>query len=489
MSLKPNELPIGWTWTTLGEVCDRITDGTHKTPKYVDQGVPFISTSNIVPHKRGFDFSNYRKFISVDEHNQLTKRCKPTKGDVLISKCGTIGRAKVVDVDYEFSIFVGLALLKLRNDVVSGKYLEYLLMYEKNRNELEKMAPGSTRRTLTINAISRFRIPLPPLNEQRRIVAKIEALLAESKTAREALEKVPVLLRRFRQSVLAKAFRGELTQRDPNDEPAQKLLERIRQERKKGKKTSFTENQKEPSAELPRLPETWIWTTIGKLETFIGSGITPRGGKKVYLNEGIPFIRSQNVHPDGIHLENIAYITPEMHAQMKRTQVRPNDVLLNITGASIGRSTYIPEGFGEANVNQHVCIIRTGWWIVPAYLSHFLNSTYGQNQILATESGVTREGLNYTQVRNLWVPLAPVAEQKRVVAKIEEAFSSVRQIEDEVKKARDRAERMDQAILAKAFRGELVPQDPNDEPASIVLERVRTSYTASKTPKIIQKTL
>jgi type I restriction enzyme S subunit len=299
-------------------------------------------------------------------------------------------------------------------------------------------------------------------------------VFAESKTAREALDKVPVLLRKFRQSVLAKAFRGELTQRDPNDEPAQKLLERITHERSKGKQTSLTDIQKEPTAELPKLPETWVWTTIGELETFIGSGITPRGGKKVYVDSGILFIRSQNVHPDGLHLENIAHITPKIHEQMKRTKVHPNDVLLNITGASIGRSTYIPEKFGEANVNQHVCIIRTGWWIIPAYLSHFLNSTYGQDQIFATESGVTREGLNYTQVRSLWVPLAPVAEQKRVVSKIEEAFSIAKQIEDAVKKARERAERIDQAILAKAFRGELVPQDPNDEPASVLLQRIKS---------------
>ena len=119
------------------------------------------------------------------------------------------------------------------------------------------------------------------------------------------------------------------------------------------------------------MPETWVWTTIGELETFIGSGITPKGGKRVYVSEGIPFIRSQNVHPDGLRLLNVAYVTLSMHEEMKRTHTFPNDVLLNITGASIGRSAYIPEELPKANVNQHVCIIRTGGRLFPAYLSHF----------------------------------------------------------------------------------------------------------------------
>ncbi len=108
-------VPEDWEVVELGEVCKKITDGTHKTPKYVDKGgIPFISTQNIVPFRPGFDFSQYKKYISLEEHRELIKRCKPEKGDILISKCGTIGRTKLIDVDYEFSIFVGLALLKLK---------------------------------------------------------------------------------------------------------------------------------------------------------------------------------------------------------------------------------------------------------------------------------------------------------------------------------------------------------------------------------------
>ncbi len=107
-------LPDNWKVVRLGRVAEKITDGTHRTPKYVEKGIPFISTANLVPYSHDFDFTNYKKFITPEEHEQLIKRAKPEKGDLLVSKCGTIGITQLVRTDMEFSIFVGLALIKLR---------------------------------------------------------------------------------------------------------------------------------------------------------------------------------------------------------------------------------------------------------------------------------------------------------------------------------------------------------------------------------------
>jgi type I restriction enzyme S subunit len=480
------DLPNGWSWVKLEELVasprNDIVDGPFgsdmKASEYVEQGVPIIRLQNI---KRNLFLKKNIRYISSEKAKQLDRHSF-RKNDIVITKLGApLGKACLVPSDFEKGVIVAdVVRLRVDEQFVSRKYLVFAINSDTVTTNLNLKTKGTTRPRVNLGQIRSLTIPLAPLNEQKHIAGKVEAFFAESKTAREALDKVLVLLRRFRQSVLARAFRGGLTKRDASDEPAQKLLVRIRQERNERRQAAFIEDQKEPTVDLPKLPETWTWTTIGELETFIGSGITPRGGKEVYRDEGIPFIRSQNVQSDGLHLEDVAYITPEMHAEMKRTQVRPNDVLLNITGASIGRSTYIPEVFGEANVNQHVCIIRTGWWIVPAYLAHFLNSRCGQDQISATESGVTREGLNYTQVRSLWIPLAPVAEQRHVATKIGEAFAIAEQIEKAVKKARERAERVDRAILAKAFRGELVPQDPNDEPASVLLQRIKAQESPMK---------
>lgn len=200
------------------------------------------------------------------------------------------------------------------------------------------------------------------------------------------------------------------------------------------------------------------FTQLGELSSFVGSGSTPKGGQKVYKTSGIPFIRSQNVYTDGLRLDDIVYVSEQIHTAMARTHIQPRDVLLNITGASIGRSTIVPEDFGPANVNQHVCIIRLIPEVEPQYLSRFLNSPIGQAQIMASQSGVTRQGLNYSQLRKIIIPFAPIAEQRRIVAKIESLFAQAEIIEQAASVSLRRAEQVDQSILARAFRGELVEQ-------------------------------
>jgi len=200
------KIPEDWEVIRLEKICTKITDGTHKTPKYVDKGIPFISTQNLVPFKKGFDFSKYEKYISQDEHEELIKRCKPERGDILISKCGTIGRTKLVDVNYEFSIFVGVALLKLKKDLVSGEYLEQLLNYEPVRKRMEVSSPGSTRKTLTIDAIERLPIPLPPLEEQKAITHILSTVDEAVQKADEIIAKTEKLKKGLMQELLTKGI-------------------------------------------------------------------------------------------------------------------------------------------------------------------------------------------------------------------------------------------------------------------------------------------
>jgi len=205
----------------------------------------------------------------------------------------------------------------------------------------------------------------------------------------------------------------------------------------------------------PRFTDRWVWTTIREIEVFLGSGITPKGGRNVYVSHGIPFIRSQNVYARGLQFNDIAYITPEIHKKMARTKVQPGDVLLNITGASIGRSTYVPHYLTDANVNQHVCIIRPCKGIIPDFITKFFNSTFGQDQIFENQIGVTRQGLNFEQVRNLSIPLPPLSEQHRIVARIEELFTMLDAGIEALKKVKVQVKRYRQAVLKYAFEGKL----------------------------------
>jgi type I restriction enzyme S subunit len=228
---------------------------------------------------------------------------------------------------------------------------------------------------------------------------------------------------------------------------------------------------------LSVLPETWRWVSLGDLLSFIGSGVTPKGGKRQYQQVGVPFIRSQNVLPGSIRFDDLVHISPKLHEELSRTHIKPNDILLNITGASIGRSAVTPYSFGQGNVNQHVCILRPFPCICARYISWFLNSSIGQAQIMSSQSGVTRQGLNYKQIKALSIPLAPQAEQYSIASRIEELFSDL----DSGVKALDRIrvllKRYHQSILKAALQGELTrdwrDSHPEIEPPIIPLERTK----------------
>lgn len=198
----------GWEEKKLGEVCERITDGTHVTPKYVPEGVPFLSVKNLT---KGFiDFSDTR-FITPEEHAILTKRVRPERDDVLYTKVGTTGVAKVVDVDVEFSIFVSIALLKLKHDMIFNRYLEFFLNSPFARKQAQQRTRGTANKNLVITDIKEIEIHFPKsLAEQRAIVGRLEALSAETGRLEEIYQQKVESLEELKKSVLGKAFGGSL---------------------------------------------------------------------------------------------------------------------------------------------------------------------------------------------------------------------------------------------------------------------------------------
>ncbi len=170
----PFDVPEGWEWVRLDHICFLITDGTHHTPTYVNEGVPFLSVKDV---SKGFiNFSNTR-FITREEHEKLIKRCHPEFGDVLLTKVGTTGIAKVIDTTKEFSIFVSVSLLKFDQNEIYPIFLEYLLNAPLVKQQSDQFTMGVGNKNLVLKYIKNFVIPLPPLAEQKRIVAKVESLL------------------------------------------------------------------------------------------------------------------------------------------------------------------------------------------------------------------------------------------------------------------------------------------------------------------------
>ena len=223
-----------------------------------------------------------------------------------------------------------------------------------------------------------------------------------------------------------------------------------------------------PHYEMPfEVPDSWEWTTIGNLCSKIGSGSTPKGSN--YSSEGVLFFRSQNVHNDGILLDDIKYISDEVHQSMIGTEVLPNDLLLNITGGSLGRCAIVPNEIDKGNVSQHVCILRP-IIISSNYFHALILSTFFSKSMKITGSG--REGLPKYNLEQMMFPLPPLAEQHRIVTEIERWFFLIDIIESSKEDLQTAIKQAKNKILDLAIHGKLVPQDPNDEPASELLKRI-----------------
>ena len=282
--------------------------------------------------------------------------------------------------------------------------------------------------------------------------------------------------KKLRQKILDLAIHGKLVPQDPNDEPASVLLEQIKAEKerlikegkikrsKKSAKTSDTPHYENVPFEVPN---SWVWTTIEEICSKIGSGSTPRGSN--YSANGIPFFRSQNVYNDRLVYDDIKYISEEVHHNMKGTEVLANDLLLNITGGSLGRCAVVPADFNCGNVSQHVCIMRAVL-VEPEYFHALVLSSYFAKSMKITGSG--REGLPKYNLEQMGFPLPPLTEQQRIVAEIEHWFALIDQIEQVKADLQTIIKQTKSKILDLAIHGKLVPQDPNDEPASELLKRI-----------------
>lgn len=218
------DIPKSWLWTSLDALTAKIVDGTHHTPTYVDQGIPFVSVKDI--RDGVIDFSS-TKFIAEAEHRELSKRCPVERGDLLITKSGTIGRTAIVKTDTPFSLFVSVALLKPASNAVNMRFIDLVLQHWIGSIDVASRIVGSTIKNLHLVDMKVLGIPFPCLNEQTEIVRRVETLFAFADRLEARLQTAQTAAHRFTPALLAKAFSGELVPQDPNDEPASELLKRL----------------------------------------------------------------------------------------------------------------------------------------------------------------------------------------------------------------------------------------------------------------------
>lgn len=421
------------------------------------------------------------------------------RGDVLLCKINPrINRVWVVGDKQENEQIASTEWIVFRAPNLVPEYLAYAFRESSFRERLAANVSGvgGSLTRARPSEVAYLDVPIAPANEQRRIVAKLDALFEKSRSIREKLDRLPRLLANLQKSILNSAFRGDLTMEwranNPNTEPASELLRRIRAERRakweadliaKGKdpkKAKYVEPEPVDAEGLQELPEGWSWVSANQLAWEITVGHVGTM-KNLYVDHGIPFLRSKNVRANRIDYNDLIAISEEAHESLSKSRLTPGDLVVVRTGAP-GTAAVIPREISIANCSDLV-ITRLLPSVVPEYIAFFMNSPAGAEQVLSRQVGVAQQHFNVGEMKETLIPLAPLDEQKEIVKILTAATDRVALTRRASSSANMRLERQEQAILRTAFRGELVLQDPNDEPASVLLERIRAQKPESGTKR------
>jgi type I restriction enzyme S subunit len=402
----------GWSRCSLQEICEgKISDGTHQTPKYYDNGVIFLSSKNVTSGQ--IDWENI-KYIDTKQHLEMHKRIAPRLGDILLAKNGTTGVAAIVDRDVTFDIYVSLALLRPKKEI-----LPHLLLHFINspiaKKQFNKRLKGVGVPNLHLKEIREVKIDFPcSLAEQERIVA-----------------------------ILDEAFEGiaaATAQAEKNLHNARELFQSVLQ-------STFSQKGHD-----------WVETTLGEACSKIGSGATPRGGKNAYKTEGISLIRSLNVYDREFRDAKLAFIDQDQADKLSNVVVEEGDVLLNITGASVARCCVAPAEHLPARVNQHVSIVRTlPGTSIPSFLNQLLTSKEYKDQLLGigNKGGATRQAITKSEIQGFKVLLPPLSTQQAIVEKLDALSEETKRLETIYERKKAALTELKQSLLQKAFAGEL----------------------------------
>ena len=415
----PYELPKGWVWCYITDVTNKITDGTHNSPINTPKGdFKYITAKNIKAH--GIELNNI-SYVNKNIHNEIYARCNPEKGDILYIKDGaTTGVVTLNNLDEQFSLLSSVALIK-PNKYISNKYLLYYLQsplcYDSVRGSMKGV--GITR--ITLKQIEKWELPLPPLSEQERIVCQIENWLSLIDTIEKGKENISIALKQAKSKILDLAIHGKLVPQAPNDEPASELLKRINP-----KAEIITDNEHYQKNKRFEIPNTWELCKLGTISK-IARGGSPRPIKDYLTNDanGINWIKIGDTTKEEKYINSVKEkIRPE--GVKKSRMVHKGDFLLT-NSMSFGRP-YI--------LNVDGCI-HDGWLVISpigeAYTSDFLyyllSSSFAYEQFTNVASGGVVTNLNSDKVADTIFPLPPLAEQKRIVSKIEFIFTQMDTIE------------------------------------------------------------
>lgn len=451
-----SKLPEGWIKVLLSDVAEWGSGGTpsRANPAHFGGDILWVKTGEL---GQGLIQDTEEKITELGLQNSSAKVFP--KGSIVIAMYGaTIGKVAILGIDAATNQACAVGIPK--QGIINAKYLFHYLASQKDA--FIEAGKGGAQPNISQKVIKDWTIPLASFDEQERIANKLDSILARVDACRARLNRIPSILQNFRKAVLEAAVSGELTE--------------------------------DWRAKMNLSMDSWQNKLGGEVFPFVTSG--SRGWAAYYAATGALFLRVGNLNHNTIDLDlsKIQYVNPPAGAEGKRTRVEAGDILISIT-ADVGRVAFVREDMGEAYINQHLCLLRQTGDFLGAYLAYFLTSpSGGLGQLTKMERGVTKAGLTLTDIRSIRLLIPELDEQVEIVRRVESLLSYANRIENRYQNALTQVEQVTPAILDKAFRGELVLPNPNDEPTSVLLDRIREErILQSKKPKIFverrQKTM
>ncbi len=514
------ELPKGWTQTTVGEIADLIHYGYTESATSENTGTKFLRITDIQNNNVDWDSVPFCKIGEIEREKYLLN-----ERDLLFARTGaTVGKSFLIRGLIPKSIFASYLIRIILNKEVNERFIYNFFQSSNYWLQILENQVGVGQPNVNGTILSTLKLPLPPLNEQARIVAKIEELFTKLDAGIDALRAIQKQIKRYRQAVLRDAVTGELTKawREENQaelEPGDALLKRILTERrdrweqeqlkkfaesgKTPKNADWKKKYKEPATpsteNLPELPNEWTWASLDQCSYRITDGTHQ---PPTFTSEGIPFVFVKHIVKGKILFENTKFISAETYEMLnKRCPVEKGDILYSAVG-SFGVAVPVN---AEKNFSfqRHIAHIKPSDFVNEHYIVHFLNSQIGYRQADNVAKGVAQRTVTLGDLTNFHFSLPPLAEQQKIVEEVERLLSVADAVEATVKQSLKQAERLRQSILKRAFEGKLVPQDETDERAEILLERieqereekaaeiklqkVKANKTKAKTKNAVQK--
>ncbi|MEW6377875.1 MAG: restriction endonuclease subunit S [Thermodesulfobacteriota bacterium] len=485
-----NNLPEGWVEITLDQILQTLESGSRPKGgvKGIEGGVLSIGGEHI-NENGGFKFEKI-KYVTYNFFKQM-KHGHIQIGDILIVKDGaTTGKVALVREDFPYNpaaVNEHVFICRLEKGV-HPPFLFYFLFSKEGQDRILENFRGSAQGGINQSFAPGTMVPLAPLAEQNRIVEKVEELLARINTTRERLARVSMILKRFRQAVLAAACSGRLTadwrNKNVRFESGKESLLRIC-----GKKALVEVPSDEDPVELSKIPEEWIWSRCQYLcepERIITYGVIKLGPA---IKNGVWTLRSSDVRWLYIDKDHIKRISPEIAAKYYRTFLKGGEILITVRG-SLGGVAVVPKEMAGYNISREVAMLPLHPEFDSKFFSYAIASTWSQNWLSEVTKGVAYTGVNIRDLKRLPLPVPTIAEQHEIVCRVEAMFKLADAVEKRVTAATVRAEKLTKAILAKAFRGELVPTEAElarregrcYESASELLARIKSKRHSKEIP-------